>query len=117
MAGTKANQTSFKKGDKAALGNDKTMSISEMLKHELNENVGDMSTVSGYDAELTRRRAISKKLIEKALREKESMVFKALFSEIADRTEGKALQRNDVTSDGEKMAVLFVKPEKMTEEE
>ena len=107
--------TSFKKGNTAALGNDKSTRLSTLIDKALDKQLKDLNpnTMEGYDALMQAREMLATKLVKKAIMTKDDATFKSYFSEIADRTEGKALQRTDVTSDGEKMSVLFVKPDKM----
>lgn len=114
-----ATSTSFGKGNKASEGNDKTMRLSTWLEKELDSIVGeDESTLEGYEKGMQNRQFLARKLVRKAKKAKDDAVFKGLFAEIADRTEGKPSQSIDHTSGGEKIqSVLFVKPEKMVDEE
>lgn len=114
MGLSEANSTSFKKGNTAALGNDKTIRLSTWIDKVLDEEIGeDLATVEGYDSAMQKREFLARKYVNKTIKEKDVSIFRSLFSEIADRTEGKAKQYLDHTTDGEKIqSVLFVKPEK-----
>lgn len=106
--------TSFKKGNTAALGNDKTLRLSNWLDKALDKEV--VTTVDEYGAAITKRQLMAEELIQAYLDAKEPMVKKALFETIADRTEGKPHQTQDITSDGEKLqGVVFIKPDKLEE--
>ena len=99
--------TSFKKGNTNALGNDKTQRFNTWLEKELNNELGEQNaTVLGYAQEMIRKQALAKKLVDKALKEKDSALFKTLFSEIADRTEGRPQQSVDVTSQGKQIGSM-----------
>lgn len=110
--GRPATKGSFKKGNQAALGNDKTLRLSTWLDKVLDQPVGDISTLSGYEAAMQAREVLVRKFVKTAVETEDPATFKAYFDTAADRTEGKPKQQTDVTSNGETVQVSVFVPEK-----
>lgn len=91
----------FQKGNKAALGNDKTMRLSTWIDKELDTLVPEDISVDLYTAGMTKRQYLAQRLVLKAMTtDKGDLDY---FKEIADRTEGKAMQKVDHTTLGKEM--------------
>lgn len=98
--------TSFKKGNTAALGNDKTLRISTWIEKALNKQIQELdpsANVEEYDRLLQAREFLANKLVKKAIKTKDDGMFNSLLREIMDRTEGKPTQPIDHTSKGERI--------------
>lgn len=90
-----ANSHSFKPGNKAALGNDKTTRLSTLLDLELDKPMP--KTVAEYDEIRSKRQAMAQELVDAYFTAKEPLVKKQIFDSIADRTEGKPKQATELT--------------------
>lgn len=87
-------RTSFKKGNKAHEGYDKTLSLSNWLDRELKRELEDSDD---YGERMTVAKQIARDVIS-TLRTTENADTKlAYFKEIADRTEGKSKQSTEIT--------------------
>lgn len=78
-------KTSFKPGNKAALGNDKTLNLSTWLKRELEKT-------TEYDQKMTIAKEVAASMIETLRTTKDVDTKLDYFKEISDRTEGKPKQ-------------------------
>lgn len=82
----------FGKGNKAALGNDKTLRLSTWLDKKLDEPID----IEGYDKTITFRQAMSQDMVHQYFKATEPLIKKQIFDTIADRTEGKPKQTNQL---------------------
>lgn len=106
MATSKAKPNSYKPGQS---GNpkgrpSKGTSLTELMREHL-EKIPEGSEVSYKEAFISR-------VFARAYEGNDTYV-KLIWNYI----DGMPLQRSDVTSDGEKMSVIFIKPDKLTDEE
>ena len=90
----KTRPGTFQKGNKAALGNDKTIRVTTWVERELTES---------YDELMTKAQKMATILVDKAIKE-EDLSF---IREVIDRTEGKPQQKVDHTSKGEKIVPIL----------
>lgn len=93
----------FKKGNTAALGNDKTMRISTWIDKVLDEDMGDLAerlSLQGYERTMKKKEAAARKIVDRMLSSEDNGEFKALFQEVVDRTEGRPQQKIDHTTAG-----------------
>lgn len=96
---TESKPGTFKKGNKAALGNDKTMRLSTWLDKALR----DPATAEEYGEAMSQMQAISTDMVKQYWKAKSALEKKAVFDTLADRTEGKAQQKIDHTTLGKEM--------------
>lgn len=94
----------FKKGNTAALGNDKTLRISTWIERELEEFYKDPT--DKYGAAMTASRLIAKKVVRQAITMPGDVAL-PYIREVLDRTEGKPQQKIDHTSKGEKITPIL----------
>ncbi len=108
------NSTSFKKGQKAALGNDKTAKLSTFIEIALR----NAKTVGELDEARSQAHAIAEDFVNSYWDAKTITDKKAVFTELMDRTEGKASQPILHGEDEDHpIRSLFLKPDKMTDQE
>lgn len=100
---------SFTAGNAAAVGHGapvKEMRISTWIEKELDAVLGTQKEKElghEYQAEVSRRQALARKLVNMALHKSNEMTSMAAIREVLDRTEGKPQQKVDHTTLGEKM--------------
>ena len=95
-----ANKTSFKPGNTAALGNDKTIRITTWIDQELDRFIDEEdATVLGYDNTIANRRAIARRLVKMALQAKDTNLAMQAIREVMDRTEGKPKQSTELSGE------------------
>lgn len=88
-------QNQIKKGDKLALGNDKSLRLSTWVDKYLDDEIPN--TLPGYVEGLTYRKYLSKKLLNLTAKMNDGLAFKAMFSEIRNTTEGMPKQSTEIT--------------------
>jgi hypothetical protein len=100
----RATSTSFKKGNTAALGNDKTLRLSTWIEKALDKPVP--STLKGYEEGMTYREYLANEILNGAVVAPDPKTKLDYLKEIMDRTEGKPSQNinQDITSGGEKIS-------------
>lgn len=107
--GRPAVSTSIKKGQKLALGNDKTQRLSTWIDRELSRSMpAPDDTVQSYEDIVSKRQALAEKLVDTALKTRDDSIRLAYIKEIADRTEGRPQQSVDVTSLGKAVGSMSV---------
>lgn len=110
----KAKTTLRPRGKAFAKGNNmnplgapvKEMRLTTWIEKELDSVLGKQKEAElgpEYQSEVTRRQAIARKLVNMALHKGNDMTSMAAIKEIADRTEGKAMQKVDHTTLGKEM--------------
>jgi hypothetical protein len=95
--------TSFKPGNKASLGNMKEHRLStqlDILLKRVNEN-------EDYDTKLLNAQVLAQKVFSTAMSTDDPRTLLDYFKEIADRTEGKAKQSTDLTSNGKTIVPIL----------
>jgi hypothetical protein len=109
-----ATSTSFKKGQQAALGNDKTAKLSTLLEIALKS----ANTRKEYEQARTLGAAIATDFANSYWQAKTVQDKKAVFSELMDRTEGKATQPVLHGEDNDHpFTSIFLKPEKLPDDQ
>ena len=91
----------------------KEMRLSTLIDKALNEMASvDVSTREGYEQIVSFRQVLAKKLVRQAVENKDDLPY---IKEILDRTEGKAPQTTDITSNGETLGMVIYKPQQLTD--
>ena len=98
----KRNSGTLKPGMKIAQGNDKTLRLSTWLDTELQRETG---AVDSYGEKMTVAKELARDVINTARTTEDAKLKLDYFKEIADRTEGKPVQKQEIT--GKDGAPLF----------
>lgn len=96
-------KTSFKKGNTASLGNDKTLRISTWIDKALDKPVD----LEGYDQAMTARQAMAEDFVKQYFLATTIGDKSQVLDRLANRTEGMPKQSTDITSGGEKIVPIF----------
>lgn len=89
----------------------KEMRLSTWLEKELDEVLGKQKEAElghEYQAEVSRRQAIARKLVNMALHKSDQMISMAAIREIADRTEGRPAQALKLSGDSDNPISLVI---------
>jgi len=91
----------------------KELRLSTLIDKALNEMASiDVSTREGYEQIVSFRQVLAKKLVRQAVENEQDLPY---IKEILDRTEGKAPQTTDITSNGETLGMVIYKPQQLTD--
>lgn len=110
-------RTSFKSGNKAAEGNDKTQRMSTYIEAALEKTLGelDLGTMEGYETSMKIKEVLATKFIRRTLKAKDDSVFDKLMNSLMDRTEGKPKQATEISGpDGGPIELSNMTEEQLT---